>query len=105
MEKVTAEQCREAVEMAEISKIYHHHCGACGAATSYIFARAREVLDKYEDPEELVIGYDSSCGCCSQDHGPTLSTWDEFAQEFNRQNPEARSGMWNRMLVGGALFV
>ena len=105
MKKITAEECRSVVERGSILEVFHHHCGVCGAATKYVFARAREALDEYDDPEELLIGYDSSCGCCSKPHPPTLISWQELADDFNRQNPEARKSMWGRFQVGSALFV
>ena len=106
MEKVTPDQCRDAVASNSIARASHHRCSGCGYMTGYVFERADLV---YLDPtqwrlkaDDLVVGYDAGCDCGSRGGGApiAITTWSEFADSFNMQTPEGRAVMWDRFTTG-----
>lgn len=105
MEKVTVEQCKQAIKDLNTNWVSHHRCGICGSMVGYVFQPASNV---YVDPsleglkpDDTIVGFDPRCDCTSRG-AVDFSSWDRFANEFNMQTPEVRKKMWARFKAGGA---
>lgn len=105
---VTADECRDAVRSAGITRTKHHRCGGCGYMTGYVFEPASDVfIDPSKEgmePSDLVVGYDPGCDCSScGPAGYRFSSWEDFADSFNMQDtPERRLEMFERFKAGKA---
>lgn len=108
MNLISVEQCKQVVKDSNLNYIGVRRCGICGESIGYHFAIAGEVLREPSffgvQPDELVPGFDSTCGCTSFDIGIQPRSWEQFAETFNRQTPEHRSEMWGRFLQGKLLM-
>jgi hypothetical protein len=89
MEKVTAEEIRNAVISCGISDWAFRSCSICKTPLSYIF-----------NSDGVGVCFDSNCDCVRYWVYPTESSYAELADLFNRQTPELRAKLHQHLVSG-----